>query len=82
MKRIEKMKSNGDLMTVKNAAERAGISGTSLRTIISAGHLKQYKIGLYNFVHYREVLRGAWEFEQAKTRHGVINDAKRAEGAK
>ncbi len=74
------MTSNGDLMTVKDAAAKAGISGTSLLTIINAGYIKKYKIGMYGFVHYREVLRGAWEFEQAKTRHGVINSAKRAEG--
>jgi phage pi2 protein 07 len=66
-------------MTVKNAAERAGISSSTLLTIVNAGYIKKYKIGMYGFVHYREVLRGSWEFEQAKTMHGVINDAKRSE---
>ncbi len=69
--------SNGDLMTVTNAAERAGISTSTLLTMVKQGYIKKYKIGLHGFVHYRDVLRGAWEFEQAKTRHGVINDAKR-----
>lgn len=66
-------------MTVKDAAERAGISSSTLLTMVKAGYIKKYKIGIYGFVHYREVLRGSWEFEQAKTRHGVVNDAKRAE---
>jgi hypothetical protein len=72
-----KMKSNGDLMVVEAAADRAGISSTTLMTMIKGGYIKKYKIGRNSFVHYRDVLRGAWEFEQAKTRHGVINDAKR-----
>jgi excisionase family DNA binding protein len=72
------MESHGDLMTVKDAAERAGISGTSLLTMVNAGYIKKYKIGKHGFVHYRDVLRGAWEFEQAKTKHGVVNAAKRS----
>ena len=71
--------SNGDLMTTKDAAERAGISSSTLLTMVNAGYIKKYKIGMHGFVHYRDVLRGSWQFEQDKKYHGVANAGSKAE---
>lgn len=70
--------SKGDLMQVKDAAKRAGISNRTLDTMAMRGYVKKYMINGYSFVHYRDLLRGAWEFEQAKRYHGIIHESARA----
>lgn len=71
------MESKGDLMLTVDAAAKAGLSITTIDSMANSGYVKKYKIAGRSFIHYRELLRGAWAFEQAKTKHGVINDAKR-----
>ena len=71
------MGAKGELMLTEDAAVKAGISKSTLDVMAKKGYVQKYKIGGRSFVHYRDVLRGAWEFEQAKTKHGVINDAAR-----
>ena len=74
------MNSKGELMLTVEAAVKAGISKSTLDMMAKNGYVKKYKINGNSFVHYRDLLRGAWEFEQAKTKHGVVNDAKRSKG--
>lgn len=70
--------SKGDLMQVKDAAKKAGISTSTLDTMAKRGYIKKYMINGYSLVHYRDLLRGAWEFEKAKKYHGIVHDAARA----
>ena len=60
----------GELMRIDDAIEKADISKPTFQKLVRLGHVKRYTIGGRGFVHYRDLLRGAWEFEQTKNRGG------------
>ena len=63
-------KSKGELLSVKDAAEKAQISESTMKRLIQHGYVDAIKIGTVRFVHYRDLLRGAWEYECSKKRPG------------
>jgi excisionase family DNA binding protein len=63
-------KSKGELLSVKDAAERAQISESTMKRLIQNGYVDAIKIGTVRFVYYRDLLRGAWEYECSKERPG------------
>lgn len=63
-------KDRGKLLSVKDAAEKAQISESTMKRLIQHGYVDAIKIGTVRFVHYRDLLRGAWEYECSKERPG------------
>ncbi len=63
------MESHGDLMTVKDAAERANISGTTQLTMINSGYIKQYMLDKHGLVYYLDLFPGSCEIKQYKMKH-------------
>lgn len=57
-------------MLISEAAVKAEISEETIKRYIKNGYLEKKKIGRSAFVHYRELLRAAWEYESNKQRPG------------
>lgn len=67
-KNVDKVR--GQLMPIKELIEKSGISEATVKRIIHQGYVKAIKIGTVRHIYYRDFLRGAWEYEQAKERPG------------
>ena len=60
----------GELMRAEDAAEKGGISMATLKKMIALGFVQKHRIGGRTFVHYRDLLRGTWEFDKSKNKSG------------
>lgn len=57
-------------MSIKQAAEKGGITTASLLAYIKNGYLKTHNIAGYEFVYYRDVLKASWTAKQEQIRAG------------
>ena len=60
----------GELLSIDKLVEKSGVSEATIKRILKGGFVDVTRIGGVRFVYYREFLRGAWEYEQAKERPG------------
>jgi hypothetical protein len=60
----------GELMRAEAACEKGGISMSTFHSIVQLGYIQKYNIGGRTFVHYRDFLRGCYEFECKKKGKG------------
>ena len=62
--------SRGELMELRQIAQKAEISESTIKRIIQGGHVEPIKIGRNRFIHYRDFLRAYWDYECSKERLG------------
>ena len=60
----------GELMRAEDAVKQGGISMATFHKMVELGFVQKYRIGGRTFVHYRDFLRGAWEFDKSKNKGG------------
>lgn len=63
-------RSRGQLMSIPEVVEKADVSEATVKRIIQGGYVVAKRIGGVRYIYYRDFLRGAWEYEQAKERPG------------
>lgn len=60
----------GELLAVRNVAEKAQVSEATVKRILSGNYIDVVKISGTRFVYYRDFLRAAWMYECDKERPG------------
>ena len=65
-----KTSSGGELLAVRNIAEKAQVSEATVKRILSGNYIDVVMISGTKFVYYIEFLRDAWMYECDKERLG------------